>query len=120
MEKITYNKNDRPKNQIRLQKSKRINCQLSEPLLIKCENFIASKHLNRDYTYSSLSDLIRKSLISYQEKKLNLTIPRATGQPKKATGIILPAELWEYYRTLPNRHRTDILESCLINYLNTI
>ena len=73
--------------------SKRINCQISQPLLIKCQNFITSQHLAHDYTYSSLSDLIRKSLIAYQQKQLNLTIPRPQGQPKKSVALVFPPEL---------------------------
>ena len=99
---------------------KRINCQISQPLLIKCQNLITSLHLAHNYSYSSLSDLIRKSLTAYSEKKLNLTIPRPVGQPKKIICLALPFELWEYYRNLPFRHRTNILESCLVNYINTI
>ena len=72
---------------------KRINCQISQPLLIKCQNLITSLHLAHDYSYGSLSDLIRKSLVAYWEKKLNLTIPRPTGQFKKTICLALPFEL---------------------------
>ncbi|CAJ0899535.1 13315_t:CDS:2 [Entrophospora sp. SA101] len=36
-----------------------------------------------DYTYSSLSDLIRKSLTAHREGKLSLTKPRPNDSPKK-------------------------------------
>jgi hypothetical protein len=76
-----------------LNASKKINCQISLPLLVKCQNLITSQHLARNYNYASLSDLIRKSLIAYQEKKLNLTTPRPTGQPKKTVCVVFPVEL---------------------------
>jgi len=85
--------NNHSTNQIFPPISKRINCQISQPLLIKCQNLITSRQLAHDYTYSSLSDLIRKSLIAYKEKNLNLNTPRPTGQTKKTVGIVLPIEL---------------------------
>lgn len=106
--------------QLELNKSKRINCQISMPLIIKCQNLITSKHLVRDFTHDSLSDLIRKSLIAHRQGELPLTIPRPTNQPKKVVGIILPLELWEYYQSFPPRHRTDTLECCLVNYLHNL
>jgi hypothetical protein len=91
------NENNRPviskPDNFNLNSSKRINCQISQPLVIKCQNLINSLHLARNYDYGSLSDLIRKSLVAYREKKLNLTVPRPTGQPKKTVCVVFPVEL---------------------------
>lgn len=96
MENLTnvYNKTSANSSPIR---QKAIFVWINEPLIIKCRNFLTGQHLARDYTYSSLSDLVRKSLIAYQEKKLTLTTPRPDcSQNKKQISLNLPIELFEY------------------------
>jgi hypothetical protein len=100
-------------------RKKALVCQLSEPLITKCRNLLQSKHLAGDYTYSNVSDLIRQSLESYRTGT-PLVSPRPLTDRRKYVGLTLTPELMDFYQTLPAGHRTEILERCLVTYLNNI
>ena len=70
--------------------------------------------------YTSLSDLIKQSLITYRSGKLKLTIQRENINPKRQISVRLPASLTEYYQSIPSGQRTELIELVLINYLASI
>ncbi len=77
--KIDYNSKPKPK---------RINCQISCDLIIKCHHLIKSKKLGGDYSINSISDLIRQSLKNYQAGQ-PLTCPRPDNCSRQTIGFLL-------------------------------
>ena|SRR5581483_7730731 len=99
--------------------SQKISCRLDKELLIKCQNFIRNQHSNGNYDFSSTSDLVRKSLIAYQEGMTLNGTRNLTNQRQEIT-FRLNEELNQFYQQLPAGSRTEILERSLITYLNTL
>lgn len=89
--------------------------ELDSHLLAKCENVIKSQKFPRQFT--SLSDLIKQSLIVYKQGQLKLTIPRATNNPKRQISVRLPSDLREFYENIPIGQRKELVELVLENYL---
>ena len=97
----------------------RIICQIAEPLLIKCQNLLKSKHLAGDFTYSGMSDLIRKALESHKSGT-PLTSIREINCSRKHIGFLLTDDLLKFYQELPTNHRVEIVERSLATYINNL
>ncbi|KLL05270.1 MAG: hypothetical protein MRERV_3c099 [Mycoplasmataceae bacterium RV_VA103A] len=93
---------------------------IDQYLISQAKNFLKGKHLGGDYTYGSVSDLVRRSLELYQQQKLVLTTTRNLTNPRQKVAFYLTPPLATYYRNLPQRHRTEILERCLASFLVNI
>jgi len=98
---------------------KRVICQLDEYLLTKAKTFLTSQHLASNYQVSNFSDLVRQSLTNYQKNKSPLPA-RNLSNPRKSVGFLLDEKSYRIYQNFPVGHRTEILERCLVGYLNTI
>lgn len=98
---------------------KRVICQVAEPLLIKCQNLLKSKHLAGDFTHSSMSDLIRNALESYKAGT-PLTSVRQINSSRKSVGFLLTNDLFNFYQELPTNHRAEIVERSLATYITNL
>lgn len=92
--------------------------ELDSFLLDKCQNLINSQKFPKKYT--SLGNLIKQAIKTYQIKKFPLTITRQVNNPMRQIGVRFPSDLLEYYQTIPSGQRKEFVELVLINYLNNI
>ncbi|CAG8539774.1 137_t:CDS:10, partial [Ambispora leptoticha] len=89
------------------------------------ENFFTKKEsepAKQDYTYSSLSELIRKSLQAYQKGEIDINLAeRDKHAPKREITIrFINTDLLNYYYSLPYTQRTAIIEESLATYLDKL
>jgi hypothetical protein len=85
----------------------------------QAENWLNSRWVQKDFTYPSLSELIRKSLQAYQEGKIKINETRRDKHsPKREITIRFSnSDLLNFYYSLPYSQRTAIVEESLSNYL---
>jgi hypothetical protein len=100
-------------------KSKLVSINLPQILVARCQGVISSKKAAGDFTLNSLSDLIRQSLVAYQQG-LSLAGARIEGHDPKKVNVSLNEELFNYYQNLPFKSRWEIVERSLIAYLNNL
>ncbi|MDR1670309.1 MAG: hypothetical protein LBR43_01100 [Spiroplasmataceae bacterium] len=87
-----------------------------ELLLTRAKNSLISRQAGGDYSLTNFSDLIRQSLLAYQNG-MTLTEQRDNNSPKKEISFRLENGLLEFYNSLPTGSRTAILERVLASYL---
>ena len=97
----------------------RITFALNADLCQQAENWLNSQWTQQDYTYSSLSELIRKSLQAYQEGKIEInSTERDKHAPKREISIrFFNTDLLNFYYSLPYSRRVGIIEESLRGYL---
>ena len=110
------------KSQIKPLKTTRtakITFALNANLCQQAENWLNSQWTQQNYTYSSLSELIRKGLQAYQDGKIeiNLTERDKHALKREITIRFLNTDLLNFYYSLPYHHRTAIIEESLRAYL---
>ena len=113
------------KSQIKPLKTTRtakITFALNASLCQQAENWLNSQWTQQDYTYSSLSELIRKGLQAYQDGKIeiNLTERDKHALKREITIRFLNTDLLNYYYSLPYTKRTAIIEESLAAYLDKL
>ena len=83
---------------------------------------MSSQWVQQDFTYDSLSELIRKSLEAYQQGKIKVNlIERDKNAPKREITIrFFNTDLLNFYYSLPYRQRTGIVEESLRGYLEKL
>lgn len=79
------------------------------------QNAIASQHAAQDFTYSSPSDFIRVSLQAYKDG-MPLTELDQKG-PKISSTIRVDEETKAFFRSLPDRSRSKILERAIRTFM---
>ena len=79
------------------------------------QNMIHSSHTAQDFTYTSLADFIRAALRAYEEGMV-LTELDQNG-PKTETSLRVDRELWLFYKALPGRLRSKILERAIRTFM---
>jgi hypothetical protein len=79
------------------------------------QNMIRSAHVAQDFTYPSLADFIRAALQAYKEGMV-LTELDQNG-PKVETSLRMDRELWQFYKSLPDRMRPKILERVIRTFV---
>ena len=79
------------------------------------QNMIKAQHTGNDFTYTSVTDLIRAALLAYQSG-MELTEIEQPGK-KKQTSIRLDDSLYKFYKSLPNQLRTKILEKAIRTFI---
>ncbi len=79
------------------------------------QNMIRSAHAAQDFTYPSLADFIRAALQAYKDGMV-LTELDQNG-PKIETSLRVDRELWQFYKSLPDRIRPKILERVLRTFV---
>lgn len=107
-----------PKAKVKRTKGAKFTWELDSYLLDKCQNLIKSQKFPKKY--SSLGDLIKQAIVAYRVKKFTLTLARQLDNPTRQIGVRFPAELAEYYQTIPSGQRKEFIELVLINYLDNM
>jgi hypothetical protein len=79
------------------------------------QNMIRSSHAAQDFTYPSLADFIRAALQAYKDGMV-LTELDQNG-PKVETSLRVDRELWQFYKSLPERMRPKILERVIRTFV---
>jgi len=113
------------KSQIKPLKTTRtakITFALNASLCQQAENWLNSRWVQQNYTYPSLSELIRKGLQAYQEGEIdiNLTERDKHALKREITIRFLNTDLLNYYYSLPYTQRTAIIEESLAGYLDRL
>jgi hypothetical protein len=79
------------------------------------QNMIRSAHTAQDFTYTSLADFIRAALRAYKDGMV-LTELDQSGQ-KMETSLRVERDLWLFYKSLPGRMRSKILERVIRTFM---
>ena len=77
---------------------------------------LTAAHTVEDFTYVSVSDFIRAALLAYQDG-MPLTELDKKGEPKISTTIRVDGELKAFYRSLPDRLRSQLVERAIRTFL---
>jgi len=93
----------------------KITIRLSVFLLDTLKNIIISNKTGGDFKYTSVSDLIRKSLDSYKNGMTLMT--QRTKDQKKETSFRVSKELKDFYYTLPQNAKSEIIERAISTYI---
>ncbi|MDR1670295.1 MAG: hypothetical protein LBR43_01030 [Spiroplasmataceae bacterium] len=107
---------------IKTTRATKITFALNADLCQQAENFLKSQLIRANYSYSSLSELIRKSLQSYQEGEIEINLTeRDKNAPKREITIRFSnIDLLNFYYSLPYNQRTAIIEKSFESYLDKI
>ena len=95
-----------------------------ESLSIRCnallyntiQNMLTAAHTVEDFTYVSVSDFIRAALLAYQDG-MPLTELDKKGEPKISTTVRVDRELKAFYRSLPDRLRSQLVERAIRTFI---
>lgn len=79
------------------------------------QNMIRSAHTAQDFTYTSLADFIRAALRAYKDGMV-LTELDQSGS-KMETSLRVERDLWLFYKALPGRMRSKILERAIRTFM---
>jgi hypothetical protein len=93
------------------------------PVTIQCnallyntlQNKIKALHTGNDFSYTSVTDIIRVALVAYQSG-MELTELEQGGK-KKQTSIRVDTSLYKFYKSLPKQMRTKIIERAIRTFL---
>ena len=112
------------KNQVKSVKTTRtarITFALNADLCQQVENWLNSQWVQQNYTYKSLSELIRRGLQAYQEGEIEInTTERDIHATKREISVrFFNADLLNFYYSLSHSWRTAIIEESLRSYLES-
>jgi hypothetical protein len=79
------------------------------------QNMIRSAHAAQDFTYPAVADFIRAALQAYKAGMV-LTELEQHG-PKVETSLRMDRELWQFYKSWPERMRPKILDRVLRTFV---
>ena len=79
------------------------------------QNMIRSSHTAQDFTYTSPADFIREALRAYKDGMVLNELDH--NGPKLETKLRLDRELWLFYKALPGRMRSKILERAIRTFM---
>ena len=95
-----------------------ITIQCNTLLYTTLQNTLKAMHTGNDFTYTSVTDLIRAALKAYQSG-MELTEIEQSGK-KKQTSIRVDDSLYKFYKSLPNQLRTKIIEKAIRTYIKNM
>lgn len=112
-----------PVKEIVKQSSKEESKSYAHPITIQCntllyttmQNMIKAMHTANDFTYTSVTDVIRAAIRAYKEG-MELTELDEKGK-KKQTSIRLEEDTFNFYKELPDQMRTKIIERAIRTFL---
>lgn len=93
----------------------KITVRLSTMLIDTLRNIITSNKTGGDFQYTNVSDLLRKSLEAYKNG-MSLIVQR-TKDEKKETSFRVSKELKEFYLSLPENAKSEIIERAAYTYI---
>ena len=107
---------------VKTSRTTKITFALNADLCQQAENVLESQWTQFDYTYKSLSELIRKSLEAYQKEEIEISlIERDKHAPKREVSVrFFNTDLLNFYHSLPYSQRTAIIEESLRGYLERV
>jgi len=79
------------------------------------QNMLRSAHTAQDFTYASLADFIRAALRAYKDGMTLTELDQ--GGPKIETTLRVDRDLWLFYKSLPGRMRSKILERAIRTFM---
>ena len=79
------------------------------------QNMIRSAHTAQDFTYTSLADFIRAALRAYKNGMVLTELDQ--NSPKMETSLRVDRDLWLFYKSLPGRMRSKILERAIRTFM---
>ena len=79
------------------------------------QNMIRSAHTAQDFTYTSLADFIRAALRAYKDGMVLTELDQ--NSPKMETSLRVERDLWLFYKSLPGRMRSKILERAIRTFM---
>jgi hypothetical protein len=79
------------------------------------QNMIRSSHTAQDFTYTSPADYIRAALRAYKDGMVLTELDQ--GGPKLETTLRVDRDLWLFYKSLPGRMRSKILERAIRTFM---
>lgn len=94
----------------------KITVRLSVLLIDTLKNIIISNKVGGNFEYTNTSDLIRNALDAYKNG-MTLITQRAKDE-KKETSLRVTQELKEFYSSLPNNAKSEIIERAVSTYIN--
>ncbi len=97
------------------QESSEITLRFDRMLYERLQNSLAASHVAGDFSYVSVSDVIRAAMRAYQDG-MELTELAPSGN-KKGYTLRIDAELRTFYSTLPNRLKSQIIERAVRSYM---
>ena len=105
----------KPKLELTSAPKKRITFACDQVLFEQVQTTLQQQHLAGDYSYPSVSEVIRQTLRAYQSG-MKLTQPRVKENPKRDVAFRLADELLNFYNSLPSLAKTAVLERALASY----
>lgn len=93
----------------------KITVRLSTMLIDTLRNIITSNKTGGNFQYTNVSDLLRKSLEAYKNG-MSLIVQR-TKDEKKETSFRVSKELKEFYLSLPENAKSEIIERAAYTYI---
>lgn len=93
----------------------KITVRLSTMLIDTLRNIITSNKTGGNFEYTNVSDLLRKSLEAY--KNGMSLIAQRTKDEKKETSFRVSKELKEFYLSLPENVKSEIIERAAYTYI---
>lgn len=94
----------------------KITLRLNVLVLNILKNIIISNKAGGDYQYVNISDIVRNALEAYKNG-MQLTTQRNSGSYKE-TSCRIPKELKDFYLSLPNKVKTEIVDRSITTYIN--
>jgi hypothetical protein len=79
------------------------------------QNMVRSAHTAQDFTYASPADFIRAALRAYKDGIALTELDQ--GGAKLETSLRVDRDLWLFYKSLPGRMRSKILERVIRTFL---
>ena len=95
-----------------------ITIQCNTLLYTTLQNTVKALHTGNDFTYTSVTDIIRAALKAYQEGMELTEIDRAG--KKKQTSIRIDYSLYKFYKSLPNQLRTKVIEKAIRTFIKNL
>ena len=93
----------------------KITVRLSTLLIDTLKNIIISNKAGGNFEYTNVSDLLRKSLEAYKNG-MSLIVQR-TKDEKRETSFRVSKELKEFYLSLPENAKSEIVERAASTYI---
>jgi Arc/MetJ-type ribon-helix-helix transcriptional regulator len=93
----------------------KITVRLSSLLLDSLKNVVNSNKAGGNFQYTNVSDLIRKALEAYKNG-MALTAQRSKDQ-KRETSFRVSNELRDFYQSLPENAKSEIMERVVSTYI---
>jgi len=93
----------------------KITVRLSMLLIDTLKNIIISNKAGGNFEYTNVSDLMRNALDAYKNGMI-LTVQRAKDE-KKETSFKVTQELKDFYSSLPQNAKSEIIERAVNTYI---